>query len=150
MKNQQQTTTISGKLYFDGVPAQRLYLSYMNARVHTEFTKQPTVVNEEAGSDFSALNNNIYGKTLYAVPFKRIVQLIKTKHYGLKQDYSVLMFTYTELNGSCLMQYTIANVPTEKEEQVLHLFTKYYFNAWSKHFNRKPRKNAKQIMFEEI
>src|SRR5208337_2394500 len=71
-----------------------LFDMYLNSRTHEAITGAPVVVDSRAGSVFKAFDHRIYGKMLYVVPKRLIVQSWRAAHWMPEELDSILILTF--------------------------------------------------------
>jgi activator of HSP90 ATPase len=87
-----------------------LYDLYLDSRKHSLSTGAPATVSRKVGGNFAAFGGQIGGQNLLLVPGKQIVQLWRAFHWK-KQDWSVLMLTFSRAPGGAQIDLVHVGVP---------------------------------------
>lgn len=124
--------TINQKVTFDA-DSKKLYKMYMDEKLHSEITGDKAKVSKETGSAFAAGGKYIKGKMLYLKPNKMIVQTWRGSDWDKADLDSVLVLTFTELEGGKTeLGMVHANVPDRFAEEIKKGWKTYYWNNWKK------------------
>ncbi len=128
----QQTVTLPAK-------AERLYEMYLDPKIHAAFTGAPVVISPTPGSEFRAFDNMIYGKTLYTVPRRLIVQSWRAGHWNPEDLDSTLILTFWPEGKAGRIELVHVNVADHDLEGVNEGWEKYYWKPWREYLLRKEK-----------
>lgn len=132
------TPLIQQTVRFRATPT-TLFNLYLDSRKHTLATGAPAKVSRKAGGKFSAFGGRIGGKTLAIEPGKRVTQLWRAKHWK-KEDWSVLVLTFTKVAGGAQVDLIHIGVPHYDQKGVRKGWPNYYWRPWKKYLAKSsPR-----------
>lgn len=116
--------------------AERLFDMYLNPRIHEAFTGAPVIIDSEAGAEFRAFNNMIFGKMLYVVPKRLIVQAWRAAHWKLEDLDSILILTFRPDGDHGRIELTHVNIPEHDFEGVNQGWENYYWKPWREYLQK--------------
>src|SRR5208337_3482289 len=120
------TPTIQQSVRFRTSP-QTLFSMYLDSRKHAESTGAPAKISKQAGGRFAAFGGQLEGKNLLIVPGKRRV------HHWKKEDWSVLILTFSRVAGGAQVDLVHVGVPAYDQKGVREGWPKYYWRPWKKY-----------------
>ena len=129
-KTIQQTATFPA-------PPDRLFVMYMNQKLHAAITGQPVTISRTAGSLFRAFGGMIRGKTLQVVPRRLIVQSWRAKDWKKEDHDSTLIISFWPDKEGGRVELTHVNVPEYDYNGVNEGWGKYYWAPWREYLKTK-------------
>ncbi len=111
-------------------PAEKLYDMYLNAKTHSAITGSPVSISSKEGSRFRAFNGMIFGKVLYVVPKRLIVQSWRGNHWKREDPDSIVVLTFLPEGSSGRIDLVHVNVADHDYEGVKEGWDKYYWGPW--------------------
>ncbi len=119
----------------------KLYNFYMNEKLHTEITREKTIISKEIGSTMSAGGKYIKGKILHLKPNKMIVQTWRASDWTKEDMDSILILTFTiNEDETASMTMSHSNVPDDKFEELKKGWKEHYWSKWKKYIKDKEVK----------
>ena len=113
------------------VSAKRLYDSWLNSRMHSEFTGSKTKIESRKNTAFTAGNGYITGTNLILQPYGRIVQNWRTTEFPEGAPDSRLEILFEKHNSGTKLTIIHSHLPDGDEKK--------YEKGWKEHY-LKPMK----------
>jgi activator of HSP90 ATPase len=97
--------TIVQKVKFKASP-EKLYEIFMDSKKHTLATGGKAVISGKVGGSFTAWNGYIWGRNLFLVPGKIIVQSWRSSEFKKAYPDSILVLNFERAPGGCFLTMT--------------------------------------------
>jgi activator of HSP90 ATPase len=110
---------------------------YLNAKTHAAITGGKVVISARRGSKFSAFGGLLWGRTLYTVPGRLIVQAWRSASFHQQDVDSTLILRFIPLGTKARVELTHVNVPRHDHRGVTNGWKKYYWRPWRKYLTRR-------------
>lgn len=114
----------------------RLYDSYLDARVHAEFTGAPVEIEPRAGAVFRAFNGIISGTILHVAPKRLIVQSWRSAKWSESSIDSVLILSFWPEEEGTRIELVHINIPEDDFADASQGWEKYYWTPWREYLER--------------
>ncbi|MEP6647936.1 MAG: SRPBCC domain-containing protein [Saprospiraceae bacterium] len=135
--------TIVQKIIFKNTTPKVLYDLYMNEKKHAMVTGAPASIPAKVGSNYTAHNNYIKGKTLHLVKDKLIVQTWRALGWD-EEDVDSTFIIHLEPKGKNVVLHAIhANLPDKHAGHIDTGWHEHYWDRWKDYLAGKPMKEAK-------
>jgi activator of HSP90 ATPase len=106
------------------------YNCIMNARIHSSFTGDETIIEDKVGSPFSAFGGYIDGINIVLERGKKITQSWKANEEGWPSDhYSEITFLLKDIEGGCELNFYHTAIPEEIVDSITKGWTEYYWES---------------------
>lgn len=122
----------------------RLFDMYLDPVSHAAIAGGPVTINPAVGSEFSAFNGMISGKTIAVVPKKHIVQLWRGQQWKPEDRDSVLVLTFLPDGAYGKIELTHLDVPDYDFDDVNKGWMDYYWKPWKAYLDRELKKSGKR------
>ena len=117
---------ISQSAVIQGTPKD-VYEMLMDSKKHARFTGAPARIGHAEGSLFSAYGGHLLGRTIEAVPAKRIVQAWRAADWTAGA-YSIATFEFSALaGGKTKLTFTQFGVPDANVKSIRNGWRTYYW-----------------------
>lgn len=110
---------------------QRLYEAWLSSDEHSKMTG--AAVNYE-GSQFTAWDDYIVGKTIETKPYERIVQSWRTNEFPDGAEDSELVISLSATDGGTLLTLEQSNLPEGQSEGYADGWRRFYFGPMAEYF----------------
>jgi len=130
--------TIVQTVTFQAKPDQ-LYALYVDPKKHSAATGGKAVVSAKPGSDFSAFDGTILGRTLGAIPGRLFVQSWRGDDWTSDEADSILTLVFDKSSGLGRLSMVHANVPERHYAGIKTGWTTYYWTPWKKYLRGKGK-----------
>ncbi len=123
------TKTIQQSVTLPAPPA-KLYDMYLNAKAHGAIIGGPVSISSKEGAKFRAFNGMVFGKVLYVVPKRLIVQSWRGSHWKKEDSDSIVVLSFLPEGEGSRIELVHANVADHDYEGVKEGWEKYYWKPW--------------------
>lgn len=104
------------------------YTCLMDARKHSSFTGDETIIEDKEGTAFTAFGGYITGKNIVLERGKKIVQLWRANEADWPQDhFSEVFFLFKDVEGGCELDFYHSAVPAKVAERIETGWTEFYW-----------------------
>ena len=125
--------------FFPTISAERIYRSWLDSGEHSAFTGSPAQIDPGVGGKFTAWDGYIYGKTLKAEPFRRILQAWRTTEFPEHSPDSQLEILIEEVDGGAKVTLIHTDIPDGQAEDYRQGWEEYYFEPMLRYFSAEQR-----------
>jgi len=125
-------------------PPERLFDMYLDPVIHGSIIDGPVTISSAVGSDFSAFDGMVFGKTIAVVPKTHIVQLWRGKNWKPEDRDSILVLTFLPDGVNGKIELTHLDVPDYDFDDVNKGWMDYYWKPWKSYLDRELKKPAKR------
>ncbi|MGD1277312.1 MAG: SRPBCC domain-containing protein [Tepidisphaeraceae bacterium] len=120
--------------------AKQLYDIYLDPQRHAAFTGGRVRISPKPGSQFTAFDRMLIGKTLLTIPGKLIVQRWRAHHWKKNDLDSILILTFTPIGKRGRIDLVHVNVPDHDHAGVTDGWKKYYWTPLSAYLRGAQRR----------
>lgn len=120
------------------IPAEprTIFSAWMSSKGHGEMTGSSAKVTARVGSQFSAWDGYISGKTLELTPPTRILQSWRTTEFADEEPDSLLEVLLVETKGGTRVTLNHTKVPAGQGPEYKKGWIDFYFTPMKKYFTR--------------
>lgn len=133
------TDSLEVSKFFPEVSAKQLYNAWLDSEAHSAFTGSPAQINPDIGSEFTAWDGYISGRTLEAEPFQRIVQAWRTTEFPEDSPDSRLEILIEDMDNGVQVTLVHSGIPAGQGENYRQGWGEYYFDPMQRYFSTKQR-----------
>jgi uncharacterized protein YndB with AHSA1/START domain len=130
-----KTDSIKASAVIPAEPA-AVYSAWMSSKGHADMTGSPAKVTARAGSQFSAWDGYISGKTLELAPPARILQSWRTTEFAEDEPDSLLEVLLAPTKGGTRVTLIHTNIPAGHGPEYKKGWIDFYFKPMKEHFSR--------------
>ncbi len=114
-----------------------VYTCIMDARKHSSFTGDETIIEDKEGTDFTAFGGYIQGKNIVLERGKKIVQTWRANEEGWPADlYSEVVFIFKDVEDGCELDFYHTAIPAVVAERISSGWQEYYWEPLRIYLNR--------------
>ncbi len=125
----QQTVTLSAA-------AERLFDMYLAPKIHEAITGAPVTIGPEEDLEFRAFHGMIFGRMLYIVPKRLIVQTWRAAHWKNDDLDSTLVLTFWPEGENGRIELVHVNVADHDYDDVNRGWETHYWNPWREYLKK--------------
>ncbi len=125
--------------FFPTISAELIYRSWLDSDEHSAFTGSPAQIDPGVGGKFTAWDGYIYGKTLEAEPFQRILQTWRTTEFPEQSPDSQLEILIEEVDDGVKVTLIHTDIPDGQAEDYRQGWEEHYFEPMQRHFSAEQR-----------
>ena len=114
-------------------PAEALYASYLDPRIHEAITGAPVIISAEPGSPFSAFGGSLSGSMIAAVPSRLIVQSWRSVNFNSGDPDSTLILSFIPEGEQGRIDLVHIDVPEVDYLGVTDGWEKFYWMPWRRY-----------------
>jgi uncharacterized protein YndB with AHSA1/START domain len=120
------------------IPAEpkAVYSAWMSSKGHADMTGSSAKVTARVGSQFSAWDGYISGKTLELTPPARILQSWRTTEFADNEPDSLLEVLLAPTKGGTRVTLIHTNIPAGHGPEYKKGWIDFYFKPMKEHFSR--------------
>ncbi|MCL5030210.1 MAG: SRPBCC domain-containing protein [Bacteroidetes bacterium] len=115
---------------------ERIYKAWLNSKEHSAFTGNTAKATSRKGGAFSAWDNYIIGKNIELVPFKRIVQSLRSTDFPVNVADSHLELLLEKSNKGTKLTLIHSNIPEGQADSYKQGWKDFYFKPMKKYFSK--------------
>jgi activator of HSP90 ATPase len=127
--------SIEVSTFLPGISAERIYRSWLDSEEHSAFTGSPAQIDPGVGGKFSAWDGYIYGRTLVAEPFRRILQAWHTTEFPQHSPDSRLEILFEEADNGAQITLIHTDLPDGQGEDYRQGWEEFYFEPMQRYFS---------------
>lgn len=114
-----------------------LYNCIMNARIHSSFTGDETIIEDKEGTLFSAFGGYITGKNIVLERGKKIIQTWRAEEEDWPADhFSEVTFLFTPVEGGCQLDFHHTTIPEHVFDRIEKGWHEYYWEPLKIYLDR--------------
>ncbi len=117
-------------------PPEAIYAAWMSSKGHGEMTGSPANVTARAGSQFSAWDGYISGRTLELKPPSRILQSWRTTDFAEEEPDSLLEVLLVKAKGGTRVTLNHSRIPSGHGPEYKKGWIDFYFKPMKEYFAR--------------
>ena len=125
--------------FFPAISAEQIYKAWLDSEEHSAFTGSPAQINPGVGGKFTAWDGYIYGKTLEAEPFRRILQAWRTTEFPEHSPDSQLEILIEEVDNGGKVTLIHTDIPDGQGDDYRQGWEEYYFKPMQRYFSAEQR-----------
>jgi uncharacterized protein YndB with AHSA1/START domain len=115
-------------------PPEAIYAAWMSSKGHGEMTGSPAKVTARAGSQFSAWDGYISGRTLELKPPSRILQSWRTTDFAEEEPDSLLEVLLVKEKGGTRVTLNHSHIPAGHGPEYKKGWIDFYFKPMKEYF----------------
>jgi activator of HSP90 ATPase len=105
-----------------------MYKCIMDARVHSSFTSDETIIEDKEGTPFSALGGYITGKNIVLERGKKVIQSWRAAEEGWPEDhFSEVVFLFKNIAEGCQLDFYHTAIPEVCAATIEKGWNEYYW-----------------------
>ncbi len=125
----QQTVTLPAA-------AERLFDMYLAPKIHEAITGAPVTIGPEEDLEFRAFRGMIFGRMLYIVPKRLIVQTWRAAHWKNDDLDSTLILSFWPEGEKGRIELVHVNVADHDYDDVNKGWENYYWKPWREYLKK--------------
>lgn len=129
--------TIYQTIVFKNTSPETLCSIYLDAKKHSKATGGEAKISSKIGSNYSAWDGYITGKTLQLIKGKMIVQSWRSSDFKEEDLDSILILWFEKIGKDALINMVHAAVPNHQYNGVKSGWNNFYWKPWKKYLSGK-------------
>jgi activator of HSP90 ATPase len=114
-----------------------LYKCIMDARIHSSFTGDEAIIEDQEGSSFSVFSGYAHGKNIVLERGKKIIQSWRANEEGWPEDhFSEVVFLFKDVPGGCELIFYHTAVPEANADNIEKGWAEYYWEPLTIYLER--------------